>query len=1073
MAEQTEALPIPQPPTKLFLGNLRDIDPVNAPASMWRLADIYGPIFKLALPGRNVIVCSSYDIVSDIFDGSRFEKPINGGLKEVRALLGDGLFTAYPGEKNWGIAHRILMPTFGPMGILRMFDSMMDIISQMLLRWDRFGASNDILCSDDFTRLAFDVIGFCAFGYRFNNFYSEHSHPFVDQMSAVLIESGKRASRLSIENSLRVFSAAENLANVKAMHDLCDQIIADRVDNPQPDSIDLLNPMLNGVDPETGEKMSKENVRLNMCTFLVAGHETTSGTLGFLFYHLLKNPEKYMKVQKEVDEILGDGRLESKHLPKLVYIKYAIYEALRFMGPISLSSKHAIKHTRIRQKYEVDPSDQILLNLRGFHHDPAVWGDDADDFRPERFLNGGYERLPPNAFKAFGDGPRACIGRGFAEQEMIMAVALIMQNFNVEMADPSYELHVKVTLTLKPDDFKIKVRRRPGRDLSNLRGGATKVPAHSATRADSPHDQQMSDSVLQPITVLYGSQAGTCKTYAEELQTNAPRFGFKATVQTLDSATEHVPKDQPVVVICPSYEGKPADNAKHFVTWLENSTDKNLLDGVQYAVFSVGNSDWADTFHLVPKIIDQHFERTGAKRITNTGFVDVKYDILGPWEEWVDTFWQDLRKTSGTTSEVTSGALKAEITCPKFATHLGGANIGYGIVKVNKDLGGKEVGLPKKHMEVELPLGSGYQSGDYITILPLNDPEIVKRIVRRFNISPDDDITISGTQKAFLLPESPLSVFDLLMSRTELGTPASQKQIQALCNATPEKSRAKLENLAKDDVYKNEVLPKRFTVIDLLEDNPDCQLPFPAYLDMLKPLTPRQYSISSSPLAHVEFVTTPEGTSAQKLTASITYDVHEEAAWSGHGQFHGVASTYMSRQVPGDRIRCLTRSTNANFHLPLDPTTPIIMVAAGSGLAPMRGFIQERATIKKARNALLGPAILYFGCRDHTSDFLYRDELQQWEKEGIVSVRPCFSKEGPGAPKHVPHRMWEDREELATMFGEQNAKIFVCGSASKLAKSTAQVCRKIYMEKSGKSEKEADEWLEKVKEDRYVTDVFE
>jgi cytochrome P450 len=88
----------------------------------------------------------------------------------------------------------------------------------------------------------------------------------------------------------------------------------------------------------------------------------------------------------------------------------------------------------------VQPEDIILMNLRGLHHDPKVWGDDADVFRPERFLNGGWESLPPNSWKAFGDGMRACIGRTFAEQEMIMTVALILQKFQVELADPGYQL---------------------------------------------------------------------------------------------------------------------------------------------------------------------------------------------------------------------------------------------------------------------------------------------------------------------------------------------------------------------------------------------------------------------------------------------------------------------------------------------------------------------------------------------------------------------------------------------------------------------------------------------------------
>jgi cytochrome P450/NADPH-cytochrome P450 reductase len=191
------------------------------------------------------------------------------------------------------------------------------------------------------------MIGLCAFGFRFNNFYSEHPHPFVEQMSDVLLEAGRRSGRLGIENKLRIFATAKLGENVKQMHDLCDEIIRDRIAHPQPDAQDLLNPMLEGIDKETGEKMTKESVRFNMVTFLVAGHETTSGTLGFLFYHLLKNPDKYLRAQQEVDDVLGDRALEAKDISRLVYIKFAIYEALRFLGPIGLNAKHAIKPTKI------------------------------------------------------------------------------------------------------------------------------------------------------------------------------------------------------------------------------------------------------------------------------------------------------------------------------------------------------------------------------------------------------------------------------------------------------------------------------------------------------------------------------------------------------------------------------------------------------------------------------------------------------------------------------------------------------------------------------------------------------
>ncbi|KAF2005186.1 ferredoxin reductase-like protein [Amniculicola lignicola CBS 123094] len=290
--------------------------------------------------------------------------------------------------------------------------------------------------------------------------------------------------------------------------------------------------------------------------------------------------------------------------------------------------------------------------------------------------------------------------------------------------------------------------------------------------------------------------------------------------------------------------------------------------------------------------------------------------------------------------------------------------------------------------------------------------------------SPDDNITITRTNKRFISPDIPTSIFDLLMSQDELGTPASQKQVQALAEITPEPDGARLLDLAADDTFGSTVLPKLFPFLDIIESNPSTQLHFATYIDMLKPLTPRQYNISSSPLASLEFVPQPDGTTEQKLTASVAYDVHEEAAWS---------------------IRCYARPTNVNFHLPQDLMTPVIMVAAGAGIAPMRGFIQERATVKAARNQELGPALLNFGCRHYKNDYLLALERKKWEAEGVVSLRPCFSKVSPPgsekACRYVPERRWKEREELATLFG--------------------------------KTEKEADEWLDKVKEDRFVSDVFE
>ncbi|KAF2088806.1 cytochrome P450 [Saccharata proteae CBS 121410] len=1073
-----DIIPIPQPPTRPFLGNITDIDPSFPTRSFWKLAETYGPIVKLEIQGNRMIICSSHELINEVCGSDRFIKKIGGVLEEVRALTGDGLFTAYQDEPNWAKAHRILMPVFGPMRIRSMFAGMMEIASQMILRWDRLGPHNEINTADDFTRLAFDTIGLCAFGYRFNEFYTDNCHPFVNQMGDVLVECGKRATRPSIENQLRMWSAARTQEDIAAMHKLCDEMIEERKQNPQPESQDILNAMLNQIDPETGEKLSEENIRFQMVTFLVAGHETTSGTLAFLFYNILKNPETLHKAQKEVDTVVGDQPLDIKHLSKLPYLEACIRETLRFLGPIGIIALNSEQPTTLAGKYKIEPTDQILCNLRSLHHDPAVYGEDADQFKPERFLDGGFERLPPNAWKPFGRGVRACIGRAFAEQEMMINFALILQRFQVEMADPSYDLHLKSTLTIKPDEFHIKVRRRPNKDIYvGIMPEADKqqkamANGKRASIIDGP------DMAPKPITVLYGSNAGTCKAFAEDIQTNASRYGFAADVQTMDHATEHIPTDQPVIIITPSYEGKPPDNAKKFVTWLESVAGEQKMKGVNYTVFGVGNSEWASTFHRIPKLVDELMNKMGGKSILPAGFANAKEDIVGPWEEWLDKLWNKLRENNGVSKRVENVKMEVVVESPSFVSTLVGQQITLATVKENRILAGTEVGPAKRHMEVELPGDTSYKSGDYLVVLPLNPPAAVHRIVRLFNLAPDDTVKISKTNKAYLvslpfsLQTGNVSVFELLATRVELNTPASQKQIEAIIQTAPEDKRKSMEKMASDEYYRSEILAKRVSIIDFLEDNPSCNLSFGAYLDMLKPLTPRQYSISSSPL-----LPTISASGEPTTVASVTYDVHSAPALSNPSRtFDGVASTYMARLEPGSRIRCYVRSTNAAFHLPKNAETPIIMMAAGTGIAPMRGFIQERACIAQGGARKVGPALLFFGCRDHEKDFIYADELKKWEDDGVVAVRPAFSKTGPKGGdgfKYVHDRIWAEREELSQMF-LQGAKIFVCGSAAKLGKSASEVCKKIWLEKHpGKTEEDAEKWLEEQREERYVSDVFE
>ncbi|OCK85733.1 flavo protein [Lepidopterella palustris CBS 459.81] len=135
------------------------------------------------------------------------------------------------------------------------------------------------------------------------------------------------------------------------------------------------------------------------------------------------------------------------------------------------------------------------------------------------------------------------------------------------------------------------------------------------------------------IIILYASQAGTSKDFAEDIQASATNYGFATKIRALDSAAESVPKNQTVVIITPSYKGMPTGNTKECVSWLEANTDSETLEGISYAVYGVGNSYWTITYYRILKLIDQLFEKMESGRFVETGHVDIKTDIVEPWED--------------------------------------------------------------------------------------------------------------------------------------------------------------------------------------------------------------------------------------------------------------------------------------------------------------------------------------------------------------------------------------------------------------------------------------------------------
>lgn len=1011
-------------------------------------SDLTGEIYKLNILGKTQYVVSTVELVNELCDEKRFQKSIQGSLYEARAAAGNGLFTAFNHERNWHLAHKILIPAFGPIGISNSFDEMQDIAMQLVSKWARTTDRIDV--SADFTRLTLDSIALCAMNKRFDSFYSEKMHPFVDAMINVLVETGARETRTKLESALRRGKNRRYQQNISLMRSLAQEMVQHRRTHPSPKK-DLLNAMILG-KTATGEQLDDKSIIDNMITFPIAGHETTSGLLSFTFYYLLKNPETMLKAQAEIDSVIGKSPVTLEHMSKLPYIEAVLRESLR-LSPTAPAFGLEVKGSTpeiLGGKYIIPVGSPVFALLPMVHRDPMVYGEDADEFRPERMYGQAFEDLPPNSWKPFGNGARGCIGRGFAWQEAILSMALILQHFDIQLDDPSYQLRIKETLTIKPDGLFIRTSFREGIDALDVeRRVSVSTSRESQREPSAPFPTGSFSGPKKPITVLYGSNSGTCEGLAHSFASNAVNYGYEAKVKLMDSVVHHLPSNQPVLIITSSYEGQPPDNASAFVQWIK--TESTDLRNVKYAVFGCGHHDWAATYQLIPKLVDQELENRGATRIAGRGETDVgRGKLFNDFDYWQDEiFWSQVGscKKSGLQE-----AMDIRISTTTRASHLN-YNVQDALVLSNKALASSGGVKEKRHIELRLPTSLSYQAGDYLAILPMNDQKLVWRVLRRFELPWDAVMTLEGGSHSFIPVGTETPVSSVLESYIELNTPATNNNIATIVAFAS--GEGSIDQKLAADFVKGGTSP---SVLDILENHPEIKLPFSVFLSMMPPMRIRQYSISSSPLI-------------DPTVASITFSLANRDV-----QHPGVATTYLKYLEPGSRIHVIVKKSHAAFHPPLDDKTPIIMTCAGSGIAPFRGFIQERVVKIENGKKNLGPAILFVGCQAPNVDKLFAKELDRAEELRAVKVYYAYSQasEQSEGCRYIQDRIRKEWQEVRELFDNKKARAYMCGSSVMGRGVLDVVVEKTLQDEDGnKTEAEVREWWETMRNERYAVDVFD
>lgn len=604
---------IPHPRPYPVVKNLPQVDPDKPIQALTKLARDYDGIYQIFFPNATLTVVTSQELVNELCNEKRFQKKLSRPLLNLRPLAKDGLFTAHNHEPNWALAHQVLTPAFGPRSLKNLYPLMLDIAEQMFLKWERFGDETIIDVSDNMTRLTLDTIALASFDYRFNSFYEREMHPFVGAMVRSLDESSRRMRRPELLTKA-VFEKTFTADN-KYMHELARKLIEERRTKAS-DKQDLLHYML-----ESG--LSDENIIYQLVTFLIAGHETTSGMLSFTIYEILKNPEVLKKLQKEVDDVLGSKIPTSEDLLRLTYLDQVFKESLRLWPTAPAWAVESLEEKTTLGKYDVTREDTIMVVLPALHRDPKVWSD-PEKFDPDRMAPDKFRALPPNCWKPFGNGQRACIGRGFAMMEASLVMCMMLQRFDIELADPGYKLEVKETLTLKPHGLNIRARRRKDKIISH--------PTVIAHRDQAPV-VKLPDGGGQRLQILFGSNTGTSEGFAKRIAKDAEEQHFEVELAPLDSAIGKLTPEAVLLIVVSSYEGQPPRNARKFIQWLDTLKAQEL-QGVRFMIFGCGNRDWKDTYQAVPRKIHEKLLHHGARQLGTLGEADAAGDFAAHFEDW-------------------------------------------------------------------------------------------------------------------------------------------------------------------------------------------------------------------------------------------------------------------------------------------------------------------------------------------------------------------------------------------------------------------------------------------------------
>ena len=564
-----------------------------------------------------------------------------------------------------------------------------------------------------------------------------------------------------------------------------------------------------------------------------------------------------------------------------------------------------------------------------------------------------------------------------------------------------------------------------------------------------------------------------------------------------------VSSDKVLVFIVSTFgEGDPTDNSVRFfssIAALRAQAEKTSLHNLQYSAFGLGNRNYK-YFNKMIDLIDETFATLGGHRLGPVGRADEAISCMSTQEEFsewkenvldcirlkfkvneLEVVYQpafDILPNDADSSTVYLGEPNARFLSSEPSKPRSGLNDPYAAtVVVSKDLATDE-NRKAVHLEFDLSAaGWKYQTGDHIAVWPMNPDVEVERLCQLLGLSEDDRkqfIEIRSKDQDLPVPvPSPTTKETILRYYLELCGAVSPDVLRLLVQFCPtEESRDVLSGLVKDkNAFRTQVSSRCMTIGQVMEmvasEAVWRDVPFGLFVECLGKLQPRYYSIASSPS-----VTPRQPAVTVSITSKVLDPAHPDV------RLQGVASNYLysvkcgrdsekvaetkgvSYQLEGPRSilsggKVLVHLRRSTFKLPALPNRPIIMVAAGTGVAPFRAFVQERA-VMAARGVAIGPMLLIFGCRSPTDGFFYNDEWEAYKTSlPLLEVVPAFSRHGE--KMYVQDLLWKLRDRVSSLL-DDDASLYICGSAD-MARNVRNKLTTIVADSKSWSEVQAERYL--------------